>query len=89
LCFIKILPFSGPIQWARGDVGLKPSAAARHWALAFFVLRAAAPELKPLRLPRALNHVNYFKASPTDLPFGSWYLTGTNHFRLTIWSGGN
>jgi len=23
------LPCSGPIQWARGDVGLKPSAAAR------------------------------------------------------------
>ena len=44
---------SGPIQWARGDVGLKPSAAARPWALASYEWRAAAPGLKPLRLPRA------------------------------------
>ena len=26
--------YSGPIQWACGDVGLKPSAAVRPWALA-------------------------------------------------------
>jgi len=49
----KILPCSGPIQWARGDVGLKPSAAARPWALADCEWRTAASGLKPLRLPRA------------------------------------
>ena len=47
------LPCSGPIQWARGDVGLKPSAAARPWTLADCEWRAVAPGLKPLRLPRA------------------------------------
>jgi len=47
------LPCSGPIQWARGNVGLEPSAAARPWALACCEWRAAAPGLKPLRLPRA------------------------------------
>ena len=47
------LPCSGPIQWTRGDVGLKPSAAARPCALACCKWRAAAPGLKPLRLPRA------------------------------------
>jgi len=46
---------SGPIQWARGDVGLKPSAAARPslWALVDCEWRAAAPGLKPLHIPRA------------------------------------
>jgi len=44
---------SGPIQWARGDVGLKPSAAARPWALTDCEWRAAAQGLKPLRLPRS------------------------------------
>jgi len=37
---------SGPIQWARGDVGLKPSAAARPWALAGCEWRAVAPRAK-------------------------------------------
>jgi len=31
----------------------------------------------------------YLRASPTDLPFGSWYLTGTNDFRLPILVGRN
>jgi len=44
---------SGPIQWARGDVGLKPSAAARPWTLADCEWRAAAPGQNPLWLPRA------------------------------------
>ena len=26
----------------------------------------------------------YSRVSPTDVPFGSWFLPGTNHFRLTI-----
>ena len=43
----------GPVQWARGDVGLKPSAAARPWALTDCEWRAAAQGLKPLRLPRS------------------------------------
>jgi len=34
--------YSGPIQWARGDVGLKPAAAARPWAFADCEWRAAA-----------------------------------------------
>jgi len=46
---------SGPIQLSRGDVGPKPSAAARPWTLAWCEWRAAAPGLKPLRLPRARN----------------------------------
>jgi len=47
------LPCSGPIQWARGDVGLTPSAAARPWALAECEWRTAAPRLKLHCLPRA------------------------------------
>jgi len=45
--------YSGPTKWARGNVGLKPSAAARPWTLAEYEWRAAAPGLKPLHMPRA------------------------------------
>jgi len=45
----------GPIQWARGDVGRKPSAAARPRTLVQLLWRAAASGLKRLRLPRAQN----------------------------------
>jgi len=45
--------YSGPIQWARGDVGLKPSAAARPGALAGCEWHATASGLKLLRLQRA------------------------------------
>jgi hypothetical protein len=31
----------------------------------------------------------YLRASPADLPFGSWYLIGTKHCRLVMWSGGS
>jgi len=51
---IEIHTYSGPIQWAHGGVGLKPSAAARPWTLADCEWRAAAPGLTPFRLPRAL-----------------------------------
>ena len=44
---------SGPIQWARGDVGLKPPAAARPCTLANCQWRAAALGLKALHLPHA------------------------------------
>jgi len=49
-CLSKILPCSGPIQWARGDIG--PSAAARPWTLADCEWRAAAARLKLLRVLR-------------------------------------
>ena len=56
-CHSMTLPYlhrphdSGPIQWALGDVGLKPPAAACPWTLVYCEWRAAAPG--PLRLPRA------------------------------------
>jgi len=43
---------SGPIQWARGDVGLKPSVAARPNSGVLRVARGGFG-LKPFRLPRA------------------------------------
>jgi len=44
--------YSGPIQWARGDVGLKPSAAARPglWHGA-----SGARRFPGLSMPRALG----------------------------------
>jgi len=39
--------------------------------------------------PNHVNHEKILKGLPADLPFGSWYLTGTKHFRLIIRSGGN
>jgi len=53
LPFLHRPPASGPIQWARGDVGLKPCAAPRPWTLADCKLCVAASGLKPLRLPHA------------------------------------
>jgi len=49
--------FSGPIQWARGDVGLKPSAAARPdhlkvYVFASLVLSVSAHRLKSPRPPQ-------------------------------------
>ena len=31
-----------------------------------------------------VNHAKFLRSSPTDMPLGSWYLSGTKHFRLTI-----
>ena len=32
----------------------------------------------------ARNYPSYLRASFADVPFGSWYLTGTNHVRSTF-----
>jgi len=48
--------YSGPIQWARGDVGLKLSAAARPWTLAYSEWRAASGGASACRAPKDLTH---------------------------------
>jgi len=69
LSYLNNPNYSGPIQWARGDVGLKSSAAARPWTLAYCEWRAAAPGLKPLRLPRAQRFDTYIETDGTLIGF--------------------
>jgi len=35
-------------------------------------------------LPAPMNHEKTFWARPANMPLGSWYLTATKHYRLTI-----
>jgi len=30
-----------------------------------------------------MNHVEYVRAGPTEIPFQNWYTANTNNFRLT------
>jgi len=33
--------------------------------------------------PAPMNHANYLRAGPAEMPFQNWYTANTNHFRLT------
>jgi len=33
--------------------------------------------------PAPMNHVEYLRAGPAELPFQNWYTANTNHFHLT------
>jgi len=39
-------------------------------------------ELRPTP-PAPMNHVNYLRAGPAEMPFRNWYTANTNHFHLT------
>ena len=67
--------YSGPIQWARGNCTLKRSVAARPCTLANCEWRAAAPGLKPLRLPRVrfISSQKHGKRKALEMiPKASW-----------------
>ena len=33
--------------------------------------------------PAPMNHVQYLRAGPAEMPFRNWYTANTNHFHLT------